>query len=181
MVRCADCGFLAARVLATRALVEAEPAMREDWLSALPPHKGDEVYATRPLCFAMAADLGKEIDQYLKETPGVTNQACYKTILHGNRRCEQFTPWRQGFTPREHREMLDHKELLQAQAEQRVRDKQWQAEQREKDRQFQSEQRKDDRRWQQAQNWWNRIFTIGGVVLGAILGAVLAYIFGIKK
>jgi hypothetical protein len=91
-------------------------------------------------------------------------------VLQKERNCGSFTPWIQGFTPKEHKEMLDAKEM-----------REWQAEQREKDRAWQEEQRKFDREWQESQKKADRRWHAKMVVLAAVLGAIVSvagYILG---
>ena len=47
-------------------------------------------------------------------------------VIHEERECgESFTEWQLGFTPKEHREMLDRKEWRDWQERQRKEDKHW--------------------------------------------------------
>lgn len=47
-------------------------------------------------------------------------------VIQKERECgESFTEWQLGFTPKEHREMLDRQEFLKWQARQRNEDKRW--------------------------------------------------------
>ena len=71
--------------------------------------------------------------------------------MNQERECTFFTKWQQGFTPKEHREMIDRQAMLK-----------WQTE------------REDiDKKWQIQQRWFMvvvaGIFTIIGGVIGAII------------
>ena len=113
-VKCQDCGFLAVRHGGTRALVEAEIRMRDAADLVL--------YDPSPVCFVRASDLAAEM-----ELP--KGKAQFLKVLGTERECQRFVKWQQGFTPREHKEMIDSQE------------------QRERDRQWQFEQKRSDRRW----------------------------------
>jgi len=82
----------------------------------------------------------------------------FKDAINEEIECESFMEWRQGFTPKEHREMLDRERLLK-----------WQAEREEEDRKWREEQRKADRCW--------RIYEgIGFVILAGLFTILGAYI-----
>src|SRR5947209_1382096 len=101
MVRCADCGFLAVRNWQTRALAETESLMRHE--GEAPPifnTPGSAFYERTPICFVRAWDLPEEAG-------ALDNKAAFLRVVQHERVCAAYTPWQQGFTPREHREMLD--------------------------------------------------------------------------
>jgi hypothetical protein len=148
MPRCGDCGFLALRDAQTRELVETEAGMRKSWHLPVLPDMVPK-YENAPLCFAMAADLKAE-----SEGPGGTFPI--DGILLIERNCGKFTPWVQGFTPREHREMIESQESKE-------RDRQWQAEQKALEHQFQKD-----------QAFWNRIFALIAVFTAALLSFIFA-------
>ena len=163
MVRCKDCGLLTLRNRVNRELIEADQPFRERPQSveiAIIRHNG------LPLCFARAFDLAAEFDAanqdrmsradeiaqaqqaeqvrrgqpprmgIITETEGDRRREAARTVSARERDCASFTPWRQGFTPKEHLEMLD-----------RVERQRWQEEQREKDLRWREQQRKEDKRW----------------------------------
>ncbi len=117
MVKCADCGFLTARNLQTRQLEEAEAIFRDKGKPAI-IHDKDSLlgmgsrHEGEPLCFAQAYDLRSEFMAHtLKNNPKYTtsdNQSIY-AVIHEARKCKCFVSWQQGFTPKEHREMIDRK------------------------------------------------------------------------
>jgi hypothetical protein len=113
--KCADCGYLATRNQKTRQLNEVE---RNDnghinfvWYGhGLRGYaEGNPIY-DNPICFARAATLW---DEYRLEPmdPGIDNneQNRIRHVLENERDCKSFTKWLQGFTPKEHREMIDRK------------------------------------------------------------------------
>lgn len=127
MVRCADCGFLAARNLNTRELDEAEESFRQD--GTFPPindEKGHNPHAgweSAPVCFIQHYDLREEIKQQ-----GLNDKEKYSgvhSVINKDRECKSFTKWRQGSTPKEHREMMDRQEWSNWQEKQRNDDKRW--------------------------------------------------------
>ena len=107
MVKCSECGFLAARNTNTRGLDETEREFREKGIFPLVldqlgrnQHAGWE---TIPVCFTRSCDIrglvrkfgGKDSEKYI----------AVHFIINDDRKCKQFTEWTQGLTPREHQEM----------------------------------------------------------------------------
>jgi hypothetical protein len=126
VVKCSDCGYLAARNRDTRELDEVERVFREN---GKPPNvtvAGRNPYCRQeimPLCFARSFDF---VDLYNKLTSRRANiEDNIATILNEERHCDSFIEWKQGFTPKEHREMMDRKEMLQWQTEQKKQDRRW--------------------------------------------------------
>jgi hypothetical protein len=122
MIRCADCGFLGLRRRQDRAVLEAENEFR---IWAMHPVRVEgnsgNVYESRPICCAQASYLAGELN-------GETTEELKRVIQH-ERDCKKFTPWKQGFTPKEHHEMIDRqweqerqdrrdREMMEFQAEQ---------------------------------------------------------------
>jgi hypothetical protein len=113
MVKCSECGFLAVRNAESRNLEEVEFKSRQDG------NIGKQRYVLVPVCFAMATSFDEEakelqklpeyaerrnkIDEYI--SPNWS--AITKTIIHKERQCNSFVQWHQGFTPKEHRQMID--------------------------------------------------------------------------
>jgi hypothetical protein len=176
MPRCADCGFLAVRGT-DRILHEVERESRRTG------RMGSNILASAPTCFVQAADLQKE----MVDSGSVDNKAA--AVINKDRVCPPaglsigFTPWIQGYTPKEHREMIDSREMRAWQAEQREKDRVWQDEQRTKDDQRQNEQRlKDaqreedqranDRQWQVGQKWSDRCWHLAMVSLAGLFGLI---------
>ena len=98
MDKCADCGFLAVRHHFERYLVEVEGNIREggEW----PVQRGTNIslYEKRPLCLMYQKIGGKDGDYSARE---------FKEAICAQRDCMHFCAWQQGFTPKEHREMID--------------------------------------------------------------------------
>ena len=138
MVKCVDCGFLSYRNLTDRSLVEAESQFRETGEVPQPSYPTRESmsehtfgtgggFGLAPICFARAVNLPDEAGISEKEGELITLNNPYvegilKTIAAG-RRCSAFTPWQQGATPKDHREILDRQWMQEYQAEREDADK----------------------------------------------------------
>src|SRR5260370_39795436 len=138
MVRCANCGFLAAQEMGTRTLIEVDCRIRN------PDREGVGAIETRrqhemmPLCFALAVNLQDE--------PECHTAKGTHTCIHRERECSSFTKYYRGFSPKEHREMLNQKDLL---------DRQNRREQEERERLERL--RKDDLEWKAGQEETSRL------------------------
>ena len=129
MVKCADCGFLAIREERTRALEYADEAFRDrDEARRVGYLKGG---FEEPVCFLAKAKLGHEREAYLQQQPlreaerdsmgGVTNErevrmAAHQSIVEvtgADRLCDGFAQLVPGFTPKEHKEMVDRQWMLE--------------------------------------------------------------------
>jgi hypothetical protein len=139
MVKCSECGFLAIRNAETRNLEEVEFKPRQ---SGDIGKLGVQRYVLIPVCFAMVANFDEEIEE-LRKSPEYTEKrngygqvtwpqwsTFVKVVLNKERECESFTRWHQGFTPKEHREMLDRQEMLKWQADREDADRKWRTRQR---------------------------------------------------
>jgi len=133
MVKCSECGFIAWRHRETRELVEADGEFRQDF------HFPSAISAREyPLCFMRKRNIGKDYEK-AKNADSLESVA---TALGSNQRasilrnvlaaefpCDSFSEWQQGFTPKEHRELVDRKELLEWQAAREDADRTWRKEQ----------------------------------------------------
>lgn len=81
----------------------------------------------------------------------------FKDVIHNEIDCQEFTNWRQGSTPKEHREMVDREHSLQ-----------WQIEREDKDRVFRQQERSANRRYRIAELFLV-ILTIGVVLAAAFI------------
>ena len=72
-----------------------------------------------PICFVLETDL---LSKY--GTP--KEKVNIDGILQEQRDCKQFVKYQQGFTPKEHREMIDREAMLKWQAGREDADKKWQ-------------------------------------------------------
>lgn len=159
MVRCADCGFLAIRNCQTRQLVEVELGVRKGAsfpTEELPPSEqtgrynflGPEtkpIYVHQPICFMVETEAMRESQEVAEASERDKDDADkhFQAFIAKPRVCESFTPWIQGLTPREHREMLDQRQLLTFQKEREDSDREWRRSQAEQDHIW----RRDEARW----------------------------------
>ena len=145
MVKCADCGFLAQHIYRGNipmGFIDVEEAPRETGLFPsrgfsfrfiplgqpdMEPEKmdGDKF----PTCFSRVFQLGQEVKACHSEMQEAEKDASFtnavKEVMHKDRICKQFVKWERGFTPKEHREMLDRDRLLKWQAEREEADRKW--------------------------------------------------------
>ncbi len=129
---CFRCGYLALRHRTTRRLDEAEDTFRS--IAREPTTYAPTLYEPLPVCFARTANLVDEVAQLVKarlKTP--EDRERYGLPADGvgfdptrasglgefvqeriqfDRRCPDWVKWDQGFTPKEHREILDRNSLL---------------------------------------------------------------------
>lgn len=99
MAKCVDCGFLAARNKETRQLHEVERSA-DGSIDYNQYGTGYMAIYDNPICFARAVNLPS---QYGTEP--------IRQVLERERDCKPFTKWQQGFTPKEHREMIDRDKM----------------------------------------------------------------------
>ena len=131
MRKCSKCGFLALRNVVTRQLEEAEGSIRTS--GRLPILQGCDgyVYSETPICLLRAASFSRE----MREIGGNRDDA-RRLIFAKERDCDLFTDWHQGFTPKEHREMLDLRE-----------EREWRDKIDKRDKDWRENQAREDRRW----------------------------------
>ncbi len=174
MVKCADCGYLAVRNINSYCLDEAGSDFREKGAVALGREYGRNQYnlhEQRPVCFVQRYDLRGEIKSVFvagkKDETG-----CVLQVITKERECSEFTDWQQGFTPKEHREMLDRQWMIDFQAKRENEDREWRERQRNEDLAWREKQEtKADSRHR------TELWIIGGVVTVAlIVGAIIAAI-----
>jgi len=146
MAKCSECGFLALRDKTTGILVEVNDDYRVSgnipgYISAY------KEYHNYPICFAMAYDLMPEVEEAAqKQSDGedwnkyVLGIITRERDCTANRKTTGFTKYQQGFTPKEHREMLDRERLLQ-----------WQEKREEEDRLFRMQEGGANRRYRIAE------------------------------
>ena len=148
MPRCDQCGLLAVRHKATRELFEVEPLVREAWNIIWEPNNDDgkAIFFGPPVCLAGAFSP--------EETRGLfadwTDSRMALQVIQRERECDQFIPWRQGLTPKEHLEMMTRAELQKQGEEQRRRDLEWQERQQEKINEWRRQMEAERRAWQES-------------------------------
>jgi len=167
--KCADCGLLAARNSQTRELEEVQEDYRNTgkapkW-SVEVPRRTPEFFAAwvgkeglgTPVCFMRVYDLSVE---FKPNEMGAAEEKCLQ-ILGKERECSSFIEWKQGFTPKEHREMMDREGMLKWQAEREDKDRDWRAEQ---------------ERIRNKQEWRRYIFLAVCTLLAAAAGSGITYL-----
>ena len=190
MVKCADCGFLTMRNTFTGQLEEVDgdfrktgnPPQRKETVVGGPSNRVAEVtktpYRHVPICFALAYLLAEEIlasEDVRSKYPDLPAPMVLEVITK-ERPCATHTEWKQGFTPREHREMLDrqHRQAF----ENELRKQAWERE----DRRDEAMRRREDERDSRLESLQTRLhrqelIIIGvGVTIALVLGSIAAAI-----
>ena len=121
-VKCAECGFLAIRNQHTRELHEVEASMRKEWATPktiIGSLKNVHIYEGLPLCFRRSPDFPDE------SIGNTTASEQIIEVINGDHPCDHYTPWQQGFTPKEHQEMLNEQRMLEWQRRVEIEDREW--------------------------------------------------------
>jgi hypothetical protein len=157
---------LAVRHFQTRQLLDAEQKFRDDgyipdvavdYKTSVPAYDG------YPVCFVRRIRLDQKI--------GNPNNADARMRVVQSTTCEQHTPWLQGFTPREHREMIQEEARLKWQAEREAADRA------DRDRRDQDARRFQEDQADRATRHENRSLGVAIIaVIVAVVGPILAAI-----
>ena len=122
--KCIDCGFLAVRNENNHHLEEA----RRDASGLIKEiqyefHQGKNI---QPLCFVNRVNLPFAYTEVQMSTQYlIDNETKINIVLKKERDCDLFREYQQGFTPKEHREMMDRERFQEWQDKQRKEDKRW--------------------------------------------------------
>ena len=173
--RCVDCGYLAVRDFKSRELVEVESGMRETGVQPHVPLYDHKIYEPPPLCSAGVHNIHREL--------GSDQADNFLRVILTARTCDQFTTWRQGYSPREHRDM----DILEKQKEdQRQRDESdrlWREKQAEQERQCRledvasAEETREQAIKQASKHHLTALaMCLAGIVVGAVVAIVAALI-----
>lgn len=158
MARCSECGFIAARVWEIGEFREIDDKRRDS--GELKSGFGN--FDPIPICFVNCFNIKEEIevlrkaahDEWTQNSIGEWIQPHWeiyvKQVLNTERVCESFRDWQQGFTPKEHREMMD----------------------REKMQKWQMEREEADRKWRSKEQW--QLVIVAGIF--TLLGAIIAWL-----
>ena len=114
MVKCLDCGYLAARNVRTRLLDETE------WATRLTGETIRSIHEP-PLCFMRNIF---PLTEYISHN-GEFDTESIRIALQKERECIQWIEWTMGFTPKEHREMMDRKFMAEMEEKRRGNDRKW--------------------------------------------------------
>jgi hypothetical protein len=176
------------------ALVEVPDEIRHNWASKLPFWRE---HLNPAKCFARA------LPEQERQQALTGSEESFR-IIRENRECASFTPWRQGYTPKEHAEMLQNAELREWQQKETEKQRAWLEEQklrdqereerldaerekrrqeeRERERQWLEQQRVKDKEREEKREAENRRWQVKwGIIsttFGAVLGALLTLIVG---
>ena len=134
MVRCSECGFIAARVWRTREFVEIEDRQRDS--GDIKNELGGGLESI-PVCFVNSFDIKEEVEAVRKAAHDEPTQNAFdeqrpprwaihvKQVLNTERDCKWFIKWQQGSTPKEHREMMDRQFMMEMEEKRRKNDRKW--------------------------------------------------------
>lgn len=112
--KCSECGFIALRHKDSRILVEVEDEYRQTGTLRF-----SGIYELYPLCILNSVNIASEIEiiqKSVNDEPKSDNQGGeipprwgehIKVVLNNPRKCKLFWRWKQGFSPKEHTELLD--------------------------------------------------------------------------
>jgi hypothetical protein len=169
--KCIDCGYLAVRNLVSGELVEVE--RDENGNINEGKYFGSPRYDL-PICFARETKLQPQYKTELIIDDPIHKKlkSNVNNVLAQPRLCNSFTKWQMGFTPKEHREMLDEQWRLSFQAKREDEDRKWREEQRKSDLEWRVEQEKKATR----SHRWDLIFT-GGIATFLICVATIVAAF----
>jgi hypothetical protein len=117
MVKCADCGLLAAENRGSHELIEVDSRVRLPGNDAIGAIDIRNSYELMPVCCAHAADLQAEL-------AGNGSAKAIQECIQRDRQCKPMRQLVKGRTPQWHLEMLNQENMLAFQAEQRALDRQ---------------------------------------------------------
>lgn len=92
--KCSECGFLSRRNYYTQTLDESSLLFR----TSLKDDMGDNSHKSNPVCFRLEYNLWDEA-----KTQNVLD------VINRERPCKSYVEWQQGYSPKEHGEMIDRK------------------------------------------------------------------------
>lgn len=128
MVKCTDCGFVTFRHRVTRELVEIGGDIRSSGEIPNTDNGRHKLYVDEPMCFVQAFPLQGEME--------MDGSDAILMVIRKDRECDSYTEWQQGFTPKEHREMLDRKRMIEREDTRDKEQREWRADESKRDRTF---------------------------------------------
>ena len=159
-VKCAECGLLALRTPGQE--------IRQAGHDARTNGRVPDGHGQMPVCIRGAASLDKEM-------AGATPDA-FVQVVSKDRECDKFYTWHEGYSPKEHLDMVAQETLLKMQADQREADKRWQAEQRERDQRREDERREKDRKQEEERHKSDRQWQVRLIIAGGLFGVICGII-----
>jgi hypothetical protein len=166
MVKCANCGFLAMRERRTRLLAEVELDARTSGRALSVTVADAKLGEDFPICFVMAHPLLEETCAFDPRNP--------LSVIQKDRKCESFCQWQQGYTPKEHREMLSIKEEREWRERQANKEEAWRQKQAAEDRQWREKEAQAAERRHRRELLVLGFLAIGVQIAVAIVVAVIA-------
>lgn len=130
MAKCSECGFLAIRHNDTHQLEEAFTAFRDHGETTNSEGRSSH-HQQVPVCLMRVVSFAKLLGND-------TAKATVAKEIQSDRQCNRFTPWNQGFTPKEHAEMIQQEKLLE-----------WQRERENAAREWEERQARSDKEWRE--------------------------------
>jgi hypothetical protein len=133
VARCSECGFIAARVWETGEFREIDDKRRDS--GELKSGFGN--FDPIPICFVNCFNIKEEVEVLRKVAHDEPTQNSIgewiephwanhvKQVLNKDRVCGSFIKWQWGFTPKEHREMMDRQFLMEMEEKRRKSDRKW--------------------------------------------------------
>lgn len=166
-VTCSKCGFLTFRDAETRQLVEIEEWFRGNPAFAALSDWHPYHYVNYPICFRRVYPLAEEVRRHiglgtLNSNVPEDASIAFNRVIKDGRWCREFTRWQQGFTPKEHLEMLDRKWRLRHEEEVR------QAVLKSEDRRDARVDAREERRDKEASQRHRNELLVFGLVLGGL-------------
>jgi hypothetical protein len=172
---CADCGFLSYPNKAAHSLEEVDCEERQHGkLHA--ENIGSTSYfgfIPSPVCFVMAFDLPDEIQQtYNQATSEQEKNESTKKVIDRPRECKSFCRWQQGFSPKEHKEMMDSANIMKWQEDEHLRRMKEEERRRKEDLEWRATQEeKTEARWNKEHRLQRHQLLVVGIV-GTIILAI---------
>lgn len=178
-VKCADCGYLTIlQKHPDRALAEVDREIRKTGDPPVKHHQGQE-FENWPLCFVHRYELKHEFDEANEQSRQNSRQQNFLAVINLPRNCEPvdckgFVEWKQGFTPKEHYEMMLSAEMLAIQHRREDDDRKWRGDESKKNRKANAVESKRNRK----ANKQNSRIAVFGAVGAAIVGSIVGVIAG---
>jgi hypothetical protein len=89
----------------------------------------------------------KEVIEKTFAVPGTAYDEQVRRVIRADRKCGEFTQWRQGFSPKEHQEMIDKQMMLKLEDERMEREAQREERHEERARRWHQEDLEQERAW----------------------------------
>src|SRR5580693_464349 len=101
LVKCKNCGLLAARDRYSRSLMEVEKLARDTGTPPVHPNFAKDWHDTVPICFVMAFPLQEEAAEVARQGNAEIDKTVFLKVVQKDRKCKEFATWNEGCTPRD--------------------------------------------------------------------------------